>query len=85
MTEGLTASLLETMEGTSVAHDEQEREAFLRLSSQEQFIVTVLIKAGEASTVKEAMRDYNERREAHERAQERRAAFRSVPSPDAEQ
>ena len=84
MTEGLTARLLEMLEDTKVVHDGQEREAFVRLSPREQVVVTTLIKAGEASTVEEAMRDYTERREAHERALERRAAFRLIHSPEAE-
>jgi hypothetical protein len=83
MTEGLTARLLEMLEGTPVGHDEQEREAFVRLSPQEQVVVTTLIKAGEASTVKEAMRDYTERREVHEQAVERRKAFRVIRNPNA--
>jgi hypothetical protein len=84
MTEGLTARLLEMLEGTPIAHDEQEREAFVCLSRREQVVVTTLIKAGEASTVEEAMRDYNERREAHKRALEWRAAFRPIPSSNSE-
>jgi hypothetical protein len=83
MTEGLTARLLEMLEGTPVGHDEQEREAFVRLSPQEQVVVTTLIKAGEASTVEEAMRDYTERREVHEQAVERRKAFRVIRNPNA--
>jgi hypothetical protein len=85
MTEGLTARLLEMLEGTPVGHDEQEREAFVRLSPQEQVVVTTLIKADEASTVEEAIRDYTERSEAHERALEARAAFQVIRNPDAEQ
>ena len=65
MAEGPTERLLEMLEGTAVGHDEQEREAFVRLSPREQVVVTTLIKAGEASTVEEAIRDYTERREAH--------------------
>ena len=84
MTEGLTAKLLKMLEDTTVVHDEGEREAFVRLSPREQVVVTTLIKAGEASTVEEAIRDYTERREAHERALERRAAFRPIRNPDAE-
>ena len=84
MTEGLTARLLEMLEDTTVVHDEGEREAFVRLSPREQVVVTSLIKAGAASTVEDAMLDYTERREAHERALVRRAAFRPIRSPDAE-
>jgi hypothetical protein len=85
MTEGLTAKLLEMMECTSVAPDEQEREAFVRLSPREQVVITTLIMADEASIVEEAMRDYTERSEAHERALEARAAFHVIRNPDAEQ
>jgi hypothetical protein len=85
MTEGLTAKLLEMLEGTPVAHARRGREAFVRLSPREQVVVTTLIMAGESSTVEEAMRDYTERSEAHERALEARAAFQVIRNPDAEQ
>jgi hypothetical protein len=73
------------LEGTPVVHDEGERKAFVRLSPREQVVVTTLIKAGVASTVEEAMRDYAQRSENHERALERRAAFRVIRNPEAEQ
>jgi hypothetical protein len=83
MREGLTARLLEMLEDTPAVHDGGEREEFVRLSPREQVVVTTLLKAGEASTVKEAMRDYTERREAHDRALQTRAAFRPIPSSNA--
>jgi hypothetical protein len=85
MTEGLTAKLLEMLEGTPVAHARRGREAFVRLSPREQVVVTSLIKAGVASTVEEAMRECAERSEAHEWALEARVAFRVIRNPDAEQ
>jgi hypothetical protein len=71
------------LEETPIVEDPEELARFKRLSSREMYAVAYCLKAGEASTVEEALqdeavRDWLERREAHERALELRKQIRVV-------
>ena len=63
--EEIAKSVVELLRDTPLAADERELGRFVRLSPREQFVVAILVEAGEAETVQDALDSMAEREEAH--------------------
>jgi hypothetical protein len=77
--------LIRLLEGTPIVEDEAQMRHFLELSPREKFLVARIVDAGEARTVEGALRDLEDRSEAHERALRIRSTFRALPAESSDQ